>query len=113
VKDGKTNYFQNAALPLTAPKEVSVVQTRENNLRNSKLRWNTAYAGDAPIKKYEIWRDGAKIKEIQFTPQITTDPFAYSESLKDKTSHIYIVKVTDGKGRIAESIPVILEKTVS
>lgn len=26
VKDGKTNYFQNTALPLTAPKEVTVVQ---------------------------------------------------------------------------------------
>lgn len=75
VKEGKTNYFQNAALPLTAPKEISVVQNKENNVRNATINWNTAYAGDAPIKIYEIWRDGTKIKEIPFTPQITIKPF--------------------------------------
>jgi len=78
VKEGKTNYFQNAALPLTAPKEVSVVQNKESNMRNATISWNTAYAGDAPVKTYEIWRDGAKIKEIPFTPQITINPFTYS-----------------------------------
>jgi len=112
VKEGKTNYFQNAALPLTAPKEVSVVQNKGNSLRNATINWNTAYAGDAPIKTYEIWRDGAKIKEIPFAPQITLNPFTYSESLNDKTTHTYIMKVVDGKGRIAESIPVTLEKMV-
>jgi hypothetical protein len=110
VKEGKTNYFQNAALPLTAPKEVSVVQNKGNNVRNATLSWNTAYAGDARIKNYEIWRDGTKIKDIPFTPQITTDPFSYSESLNDKTVHTYIMKVVDGKDRIAESMPVTLEK---
>ncbi len=110
VKEGKTNYFQNAALPLTAPKEVSVVQNKENNVRNATVSWNTAYAGDAPIKTYEIWRDSAKIKEIPFAPQISIDPSTYSESLNDKTAHTYIMKVVDGKGRIAESVPVTLEK---
>jgi aryl-alcohol dehydrogenase-like predicted oxidoreductase len=110
VKEGKTNYFQNAALPLTAPKEVSVVQNTGNNLRKTTLSWNTAYAGDAPVRTYEIWRDGAKIKEIPFAPQITVDPITFSESLNDKTAHAYIIKVVDGKGRIAESIPVILDK---
>jgi aryl-alcohol dehydrogenase-like predicted oxidoreductase len=110
VKEGKTNYFQTTALPLTPPKEVSIVQNKENNLRNASISWNTAYAGDAPIKTYEIWRDGVKIKEIPFTPQISTDPFAYSEVLKDKTAHTYILKVADIKGRIAESTPVTLEK---
>ena len=74
------------------------------------LSWNTAYAGDAPIRTYEIWRDGTKIKEIPFTPQITLDPFTYSESLNDKTAHTYIMKVVDAKERIAESVPVALEK---
>jgi hypothetical protein len=110
VKGGKTNYFQNAALPLTAPKEVSVVQNKENNVRNATISWNTAYAGDAPVKTYEIWRDGVKIKEIPFAPHITINPFTYSESLNDKTAHAYIMKVVDGKDRIAESIPVTLEK---
>jgi aryl-alcohol dehydrogenase-like predicted oxidoreductase len=110
VKEGKTNYFQTAALPLTAPKEVSVVQKKETNVRSATLSWSTAYAGDAPIKTYEVWRDGTKIKDIPFTPQITINPFTYSESLNDKTAHTYIMKVSDGKGRIAESMPVTLEK---
>ena len=110
VKEGKTNYFQNAAIPLTAPKEVSAVQDKGSNVRNATIKWNTAYAGDAPIKSYEIWRDGAKIKNIPYSPQITLDPFEYSESLRDKTAHTYIIKVVDYKGRIAESIPFILVK---
>ena len=110
VKEGKTNYFQTSALPLTAPKEVTIVQNKENNLRNATLSWNTAYAGDAPIKAYEIWRDGARIQSIPFAPQMTTDPFTFMESLNDKTAHNYILKVVDDKGRIAESVPVALEK---
>lgn len=110
VKEGKTNYFQNAAIPLTAPKEVSAVQDIGSNVRNATIKWNTAYAGDAPIKSYEIWRDGAKIKNIPYSPQITLDPFEYSESLSDKTAHNYIIKVVDDKGRIAESIPFTLVK---
>jgi aryl-alcohol dehydrogenase-like predicted oxidoreductase len=110
VKEGKTNYFQTSALPLTAPKEVTIVQNKENNLRNATLSWNTAYAGDAPIKAYEIWRDGARIQSIPFAPQMTIDPFTFMESLNDKTAHNYILKVVDGKGRIAESVPVALEK---
>lgn len=110
VKEGKTNYFQVAALPLTAPKEVTAAQSKENNLRNVTVSWNTAYAGDAPMTAYEIWRDGTSIKEIPFTPQITTDPFTWSETLNDKQTHTYIVQIVDSKGRKAESVPVILEK---
>jgi aryl-alcohol dehydrogenase-like predicted oxidoreductase len=110
AKEGMTNYFQTAALPLTAPKELSVVQKNENNIRSAAISWNTAYAGDAPIRTYEIWRDGTKVKEIPFTPQITLNPLAYSESLNDKIAHTYIMKVVDAKDRIAESVPVTLEK---
>jgi len=112
AKDGKTNYFQYEALPLTAPKEVTAAQNKENNLRNVTVNWSTAYAGDAPINAYEIWRDGAKIKEFPFTPQLTTDPFTWSETLDDKIVHTYVMKVVDGKGRIAESAPVMLGKMV-
>jgi aryl-alcohol dehydrogenase-like predicted oxidoreductase len=110
AKEGKTNYFQVPLMPLTAPKEVTVSQTRENNQRDVIVSWNTAYAGDAPLKTYEIWRDGTKILSIPFTPQLTTDLFRYTESLNDKGAHTYIVKIADNKGRVAESIPVILEK---
>jgi aryl-alcohol dehydrogenase-like predicted oxidoreductase len=110
VKEGRTNYFQTSALPLTAPKEVSVAHKEENNTRKATIIWNTAYAGDEPITSYHIFRDGIKIKEIAYAPQITSDPFKYSDILNDKTGHTYIVKVVDKKGRIAESIPARLEK---
>jgi len=111
VKEGKTNYFQLAIMPLTAPGEVTVTQKTENKIRNATISWNTAYAGDAPIKAYEIWRDGAIISEIPFTPQITTDPFTYSESLNDIIAHTYSIKVIDTKGRTAETPLLILDKT--
>jgi aryl-alcohol dehydrogenase-like predicted oxidoreductase len=110
VKEGKTNYFQTGAWPLTAPKDVSVTHKNEINSRNAVLSWNTAYAGDSAIKSYEIWRDGTKIESILFVPQLTTEPFTYMESLSDKEAHTYIVKVIDSKERIAESVPVTLEK---
>jgi hypothetical protein len=109
VKEGKTNYFQLPARPLAAPDEVAVTQKTENNVRTATLSWNTAYAADAPLQSYEIWRDGNKIKEMPFTPQITMDPFSLSETLDDKTAHSYIVKIVDAKNRTAESAPVILE----
>jgi hypothetical protein len=112
VKEGKTNYFQTAAIPLTAPATVSVLQEKADAARNAKISWNTAYAGDAPIKNYQIWRDGAKIKDIPFSPQLATIPFTFSEILNDKTEHTYVMKVEDARGRIAESMPVILEKIV-
>jgi hypothetical protein len=111
AKEGKTNYFQLAALPLTAPKQVAVLQSREQNLRSITVNWNTAYAGDAPMTSYEIWRDGSRVKEIPFTTQITTDPFSWSETLSDSDVHTYVLKVADAKGRIAESEPVTLGLT--
>jgi hypothetical protein len=110
VKEGKTNYFQVPYMPLSAPKDVLVTQTSENNIRNITVTWGTAYAGDAPMAAYEIWRDGEKITEIPFTHQITTDPFKWSETLNDKKAHSYVVQIADTKGRKAESVPVIAEK---
>jgi len=109
VKDGKTNYFQLEAKPLAAPDELAVVQKVENNIRTATISWNTAYAADAPLKSYEIWRNGTKVKEIPFTSQITMDPFIFSETLDDKTAHSYFVKIVDYKNRTADSVPVILD----
>ena len=88
---------------------VSVVQTKENNKRNVKVSWNTAYAGDSPITSYEVWRDGTKLQQIPFRPQSSVEPFSLLESLDDKDVHTYVLKVVDCKDRIAESMPVILD----
>ncbi len=110
AKEGKTNYFQTQAVPLTAPNEVTVEQSLENEARKIAVAWSTAYAGDAPLAFYEIWRDGSKVKEQPFMPQLTTEPLTWSETLSDSLPHTYTVKVTDTRGRIAESTAVALEK---
>jgi hypothetical protein len=94
---------------LTAPENVSVVQKKIGSKRDVTVSWNTAYAGDSPIASYEVWRDGAKLKQIPFRPQRTVKPFTLLESIEDKEAHTYVLKVVDSKNRIAESLPVILD----
>ena len=63
-------------------------------------------AGDAPITRYELWRDNVMIAEIPFEPQLTTDPFKYADTPGDNEDHTYLLKVVDARGRTAESVPV-------
>ncbi len=107
VKEGKTNYFQNTARPLMAPSEVSVIQDMEGKKRKAVIRWDTAYAGDAPISTYEIWRDEAKIKEIPFAPQLSMQPFVFADLTGNHATHTYRVRVVDAKNRTADSAPVL------
>ena len=108
VKEGKTNYFQNSARPLMAPSELTVSQNKEGNSRKAFVHWDTAYAGDAPIITYEIWRDEQKIKEIPFAPQVSMEPFIWADLPGDHASHTYKVRVVDAKNRTADSAPVLL-----
>jgi aryl-alcohol dehydrogenase-like predicted oxidoreductase len=110
IKEGRTNYFQVGAIPLTAPDEVVVGQELVNDKRNVTVGWNTAFASDAPLKVYEILRDNVKVGQKEFKPQLTIDHITWSESLGDKDSHTYAVKIIDEKGREAESQSVVLEK---
>jgi aryl-alcohol dehydrogenase-like predicted oxidoreductase len=110
VKEGKTNYFQVPAIGLTPPGEITVNQSLENNARNILLGWSTAFAGVAPLKSYEIWRDDAKVAELPFKHQITTDPLTWSESLTDRKTHSYSVRIVDSNGNGVQSEPVTLEK---
>ncbi|MGQ9621509.1 MAG: aldo/keto reductase [Bacteroidales bacterium] len=103
VKEGKTNYFQLPAMPLTSPEEVKVIQDFSENMRKVIVAWSTAYAADAPLKTYQILRDGEKVYEQEAVPQLTTDLFEWSEILNDNKKHSYSVKVTDAAGRMAES----------
>jgi len=109
AKEGKTNYFQLPSISLTAPGEVIVKQNIENNVRNIVLGWSTAFAADAPLKSYEIWRDNNIVGELPFSPQLTTDHLSWSESLSDNTAHTYKIKIIDSTGREALSEPVSIE----
>lgn len=111
AKDGKTNYFQKEALPLTPPSEVSVSQFTGGGSRVAKIKWNTAYAGDAKLKKYELFRDDKNIGEKPFFPQLSTEAFEWDDNLIDNLQHTYKIRITDAKGRSADSAIVSLPKT--
>ncbi len=112
VKDGKTNYFQMEYNGLTPPSSFSVEQENRDGKRLVRVKWNTAYAGDAPIASYELWRDGQKALQIPFVPQITNDPFVMEEYLQDREPHKYFMKTVDARGREASCDVTVLEGMV-
>ena len=103
-KGGKTNYFQNPYQDLTAPREVKVQVEKGEKAR---ITWHTAYAGDAAIDHYEIWRDGVKVENIPFAPQTTKIPHLFTDNFGMATPKQYVVKVVDKKDRVAETIPLL------
>lgn len=103
IKDGKTNYFQMSETGLSAPVSLQASQEMRNEERNVILNWNSAYAGDQPLKNYEIWRDGQRIGVVEHRPQTTKTPFQYIDQVTDRQSHEYDVVITDMAGRNAKS----------
>jgi hypothetical protein len=99
AKDGKTNYFQKSYQELTPPRDVKVAKNSKGNI----ITWHTAYAGDAALDRYEIWRDGKFLTEIPFKPQTTKTPYRYED--KSAGDHVgsYAVKAFDKKNRVAET----------
>lgn len=102
IKDGKTNYFQMPKSGLTAPASIMAEQRVINEERYVELSWHTAFAGDEPLKHYEIWRDGKMIGNLSHKPQTTKAPFVYSDRVNDYLLHEYTIVSTDFAGRRAE-----------
>lgn len=98
AKEGKTNYFQKPFQDLTPPREAKVNFVNDGAV----VTWHTAYAGDAAIDRYEIWRDGMKIADIPFQPQTTKTPYQFVDRAHTESAKSYIIKVVDKKGRAAE-----------
>lgn len=68
----------------------------------ARLEWHTAYAGDEPLVRYEIWRDGRKTAETPHKPQARLKaPFSFEEALGDRSAHRYRVVAVDGAGKTA------------
>ena len=103
VKDGKTNYFQLPKEAMTPPREAGAEQEMRDGKRLIRLKWQTAFAGDEPIARYEIWRDHQKISQVAHRPQITRKPFVFEEALNDRAAHQYQVATVDAAGRSAAS----------
>jgi hypothetical protein len=101
AKDGKTDYFQLPAQPLGPPREPAATQERRGRKRVARLTWQTAYAGDRPIRHYEIWRDNRKVGEVKYRPQTTKAPFVFEDVLSDETAHNYKLLTVDAAGRTA------------
>jgi aryl-alcohol dehydrogenase-like predicted oxidoreductase len=102
AKEGKTNYFQAAAQPLGSPRSPAASQRMRGERRTARLEWHTAYAGDEPLVRYEIWRDGRKTAETPHKPQARLNtPFAFEETLADRSAHRYRVVAVDRAGRRA------------
>jgi signal recognition particle GTPase len=71
--------------------------------RTIQLKWETAYAGDEPIVRYEIWRDNQKTGQVAHKPQINRAPFVFKETLSDKAAHSYRIATVDTAGRTTKT----------
>ena len=104
-KGGKTNYFQYPYLDLTAPREVKV---EVDSGGKALITWHTAFAGDAAIDHYEIWRNGVKMANVPYTPQTSKTPYLFTDSFGTISPKQYVVKVVDKKERVAETAPILV-----
>jgi aryl-alcohol dehydrogenase-like predicted oxidoreductase len=103
AKDGKTNYFQQKAQPLSPPQKPAVTQELRGDTRFANLTWHTAFAGEEPISHYEIERDGKALGRAEHKPQTSTAPFAFVVASAGRTGHRYRVVTVDASGRRAAS----------
>jgi hypothetical protein len=108
IKGGKTNYFQAPAQALGAPRGPAAKQEMRGQKRVAQLHWQTAYAGDEPIVRYEILRDNQKAGQIAHKPQIRQTPFSFEDVLSDKAAHHYQIVTVDAAGRTAKTEDVLL-----
>jgi aryl-alcohol dehydrogenase-like predicted oxidoreductase len=108
VKGGKTNYFQASAQALGAPRDPAASQGMRGQQRVAQLQWQTAYAGDEPIVRYEIWRDRQKTGQVAHKPQVRRTPFSFEEVLSDHAAHHYEIVTVDAAGRTAKTEDMLL-----
>jgi hypothetical protein len=98
VKDGKTNWFQDARQDLTPPRDAAVEQ---ESRAGKRIVRQTAYAGDEPIVRYEIWRDKQKIGEVPYKPQTTRAPFVFEDAAAGDGARTYQIATVDAANRTA------------
>ena len=108
AKGGKTNYFQEPAQPLGAPRSPAASQELRGQKRVVRLQWQTAYAGDEPVHRYEVWRDGRKAGQVTHGPQLRRTPFLFEEALPDRSEHRYQIVTVDSIGRTAKTEDLLL-----
>ena len=110
IAEGMTNYFQEAARPLGAPRNPAVTRDAGGAKNIARLTWQTAYAGDEPLVRYEILRDNRKVGEVAHAPQVKAAPFSFEEafSVSDLSGHDYRIVAVDAAGRTAQTDELVL-----
>ena len=95
---GEVNWYQEAAQPLGAPRDVEVSRDEV-----TQIAWHTAYAAEHPITHYEIRRNGQAIGTVEHRPQTTKEPFVFEDTAAYIESATYTVVTVDRAGREATS----------
>ena len=91
----KSNYFQIDKVGLTAAGNLRKVE--------NGILWDTAFAGDAPVVRYEVMVNGTKAGELKHKPQtLKSFPFAFDAALKDGDK--VVVVTVDENGDRAEAL---------
>lgn len=108
-KDKANSYFQRRAAGLTAPRNLGVETdaAMPSFGRNAvRISWDTAYAGPAPIERYEVLRNGKVIGAVPHRPQTTEKRFYYEDIMADggeTGNNSYTVRAVDTAAAMAES----------
>jgi aryl-alcohol dehydrogenase-like predicted oxidoreductase len=108
-KDKANAYFQRKAVGLTAPRNVGVEEDSpapSMGRKSVRISWDTAYAGTAPVERYDVLRNEKVIGSVPHTPQITGKRFFYEDILgaHDHVGDVrYSVQAVDATGATARS----------
>jgi len=109
AKEGKTNgFFMVKKQSLGAVRDYSIDQKMQDRNRVAQLNWQTAYAGDEPIVRYEIWREKKKVGQVSHKPQVSRTPFNFKETLADEKTHNYRILTVDAAGHTAKTDDILL-----
>ncbi len=107
VHEGKTNWFQEAKVPLGSPRDLAQTVENRDGKRVVRLTWQTAYATDNPIEYYEIFHNDQSVGKVRHKPQTTKKPFEFESVVQESESMIYRVATVDSAGVRAVSDPVV------
>lgn len=81
-----------------------------------RISWDTAYAGNAPVKQYDVLRDDEFIGSAPHTPQISLQRFHFDDVLVNdhkEGPYKYSVRSIDSSGETADSPVVSVDPRVS
>ena len=102
----RTNFFQRPSAGFLPPQGFSVSRQPNGHVR---LVWNSAYAAEDPIVRYEVFRRHERIESMAFRPQTTLTPFSFEDKAAPRghTGGVYYkVRAIDEAGRHADTVTV-------